>query len=180
MPLAITTVNRPKGNVDGTTRSFTIYTNDQLTDANAWNDVIVAYRNGAPVRVRDIGEAVPGPEDAKKAAWATGKRGVFLIVFKQPGANVIDTVDAIKAELPRLRAAMPPAIHVEILSDRTQTIRASVERRGVDAALDHRPRGRCHLRVPAQFLGDCHSQRDGAAVSARRLRADVRRRLQPR
>ena len=126
VPLAITTVNRPKGNVDGTTRSFTIYTNDQLTDANSWNDVIVAYRNGAPVRVRDIGEAVPGPEDAKKAAWATGKRGVFLIVYKQPGANVIDTVDAIKAELPRLRAAMPPAIHVEILSDRTQTIRASV------------------------------------------------------
>ncbi len=127
LPLSITTVNRPKGNVDGATRSFTIYTNDQLTNADAWNDVIVAYRNGAPVRVRDIGSAVPGPEDAKKAAWATGKRGVFLVVYKQPGANVIDTVDAIKAELPRLQAAMPPAIHVDILSDRTQTIRASVE-----------------------------------------------------
>ena len=92
----------------------------------AWNDVIVAYRNGAPVRVRDIGQAVPGPEDAKKAAWANGKRGVFLIISKQPGANVIDTVDAIKAELPRLQAAMPPAVNVNILSDRTQTIRASV------------------------------------------------------
>jgi HAE1 family hydrophobic/amphiphilic exporter-1 len=126
-PLAITTVNRPKGNVDGATRSFTIYTNDQLTNADSWNDVIVAYRNGAPVRVRDIGQAVPGPEDAKKAAWASGKRGVFLIIYKQPGANVIDTVDAIKAELPRLQAAMPPAVHVNILSDRTQTIRASVE-----------------------------------------------------
>ena len=127
LPLSITTVNRPKGSIDGTTRSFTVYANDQLTNANDWNDVIVAYRNGAPVRVRDIGTAVPGPEDAKKAAWATGKRGVFLIVYKQPGANVIATVDAIKAELPRLRAAMPPAIHVDILSDRTQTIRASVE-----------------------------------------------------
>jgi len=127
IPLAITTVNQPKGNVEGSRRSFTIYTNDQLTNANAWNDVIVAYRRGAPVRVRDIGEAVPGPEDAKKAAWATGKRGVFLIVFKQPGANVIDTVDAIKAELPRLQAAMPPAVHVDILSDRTQTIRAAVQ-----------------------------------------------------
>jgi hydrophobic/amphiphilic exporter-1 (mainly G- bacteria), HAE1 family len=127
LPLSITTVNQPKGNVDGATRSFTIYTNDQLTSPDAWNDVIVAYRNGAPVRVRDIGTAVPGPEDAKKAAWATGKRGVFLVVFKQPGANVIDTVDAIKAELPQLRAAMPPAVHVDILSDRTQTIRASVE-----------------------------------------------------
>jgi HAE1 family hydrophobic/amphiphilic exporter-1 len=125
-PLSITTVNSPKGNVDGDRRSFTIYANDQLINADDWNDVIVAYRNGAPVRVRDIGRAVPGPEDAKKAAWATGKRGVFLVVFKQPGANVIDTVDKIKQALPRLGAAMPAALHVDILSDRTQTIRASV------------------------------------------------------
>lgn len=126
LPLSITTVNQPKGSVDGDTRSFTIYTNDQLTNADAWNDVIIAYRNGAAVRVRDIGTARAGPEDTKKAAWASGKRGVFLVVYKQPGANVIDTVDAIKAELPRLQAAMPPAIRVDILSDRTQTIRASV------------------------------------------------------
>ncbi len=126
-PLSITTVNSPKGNVDGDKRSFTIYANDQLIDADDWNDVILAYRDGAPLRVRDIGLAVPGPEDAKKAAWANGKRGVFLVVFKQPGANVIDTVDKIKAALPRLRAAMPPALHVDVLSDRTQTIRASVK-----------------------------------------------------
>jgi HAE1 family hydrophobic/amphiphilic exporter-1 len=125
--LAITTVNIPKGSIDGEVRSFTIYANDQLPVADAWNDVIVAYRNGAPVRVRDIGRAVPGPEDAKKAAWASGRRGVFLVVFKQPGANVIATVDRIKAELPRLRAAMPPSVNVQIMSDRTQTIRASVE-----------------------------------------------------
>ncbi|HEY7550664.1 MAG TPA: multidrug efflux RND transporter permease subunit [Hyphomicrobiaceae bacterium] len=124
--LAITTVNSPKGSIDGEVRSYTIYANDQLTAADAWNDVIIAYRNGAPLRVRDIGQAVAGPEDAKKAAWASGKRGVFLIVFKQPGANVISTVDRIKAELPRLRAAMPPAVNVAILSDRTQTIRSSV------------------------------------------------------
>ena len=75
----------PRAASTATTRSFTIYTNDQLTNAGAWNDVIIAYRNGAPMRVRDIGAAVPGPEDTKKAAWATGKRGVFLVVFKQPG-----------------------------------------------------------------------------------------------
>src|SRR2546423_2168685 len=125
--LAITTVNTPKGNIDGEVRSYTIYANDQLTVAEKWNDVIIAYRNGAPLRIRDIGQAVAGPEDAKKAAWASGKRGVFLIVFKQPGANVIETVDRIKEQLPRLRAAMPPSIKVGILSDRTQTIRASVE-----------------------------------------------------
>jgi hydrophobic/amphiphilic exporter-1 (mainly G- bacteria), HAE1 family len=126
-PLSITTVNSPKGSVDGDKRSFTIYSNDQLIDANDWNDVIVAYRDGAPLRVRDIGQAVAGPEDAKKAAWANGKRGVFLVVFKQPGANVIATVDKIRQALPRLRAAMPASLHVDVLSDRTQTIRASVK-----------------------------------------------------
>jgi HAE1 family hydrophobic/amphiphilic exporter-1 len=125
--LAITTVNAPKGSIDGEVRSYTIYANDQLTAADKWNDVIIAYRNGAPLRIRDIGQAISGPEDVKKAAWASGKRGVFLIIFKQPGANVIETVDRIKAELPRLRAAMPPTLKVEILSDRTQTIRASVD-----------------------------------------------------
>jgi hydrophobic/amphiphilic exporter-1 (mainly G- bacteria), HAE1 family len=127
VPLSITTVNGPKGSLDGAKRSLTIYDNDQLINADAWNDVIVAYRNGSPLRVRDVGRAVPGPEDAKKAAWANGKRGVFLVVFKQPGANVIETVDNIKAQLPHLRAAMPAALHIEILSDRTQTIRASIK-----------------------------------------------------
>ena len=100
--IAITTVDNPKGNIDGQTRSYTIYANDQLPQSKDWNDVIVAYRNGGPLRIRDIGQAVSGPEDAKQAAWANGKRGVFLVVFKQPGANVIDTVDKIKAQLPRL------------------------------------------------------------------------------
>ena len=121
-----TTVDSPKGNIDGATRAFTIYANDQLLDSKDWNDVIVAYRNGGPLRIRDIGKAVTGPEDAKQAAWANGKRGVFLVVYKQPGANVIDTVDKIKALLPRLVAAIPPAVKIEVISDRTQTIRAAV------------------------------------------------------
>ena len=125
--IAITTVDSPKGNIDGDKRAYTIYANDQLLDSKDWNDVIIAYRNGGPLRIRDIGRAVTGPEDAKQAAWANGKRGVFLVVFKQPGANVIDTVDKIKALLPRLVAAIPPAIKIEIISDRTQTIRAAVE-----------------------------------------------------
>jgi hydrophobe/amphiphile efflux-1 (HAE1) family protein len=122
----ITTVDSPKGNVDGVSRAFTIYANDQLLDSKDWNDVIIAYRNGGPLRIRDIGQAVTGPEDAKQAAWANGKRGVFLVVYKQPGANVIDTVDKIKSMLPRLVAAIPPAIKIEVISDRTQTIRAAV------------------------------------------------------
>ncbi len=124
--IAITTVDSPKGNIDGATRAYTIYANDQLLHSKDWNDVIIAFRNGGPLRIRDIGQAVTGPEDAKQAAWANGKRGVFLVIYKQPGANVIETVDKIKAQLPRLVAAIPPAIKIELISDRTQTIRAAV------------------------------------------------------
>jgi HAE1 family hydrophobic/amphiphilic exporter-1 len=125
--ITLTTVDSPKGSIDGSTRSYTIYANDQLTESKDWNDVIIAYRNGGPLRIRDIGQAVSGPEDNKRAAWADGKRGVFLVIFKQPGANVIETVDRIKAELPKLIAAIPPAIKIKIISDRTITIRAAVE-----------------------------------------------------
>ncbi|MGC1665233.1 MAG: efflux RND transporter permease subunit, partial [Bradyrhizobium sp.] len=125
--IAIATVDSPKGNIDGAKRAYTIYANDQMLDSKDWNDVIVAYRNGGPLRIRDIGEAVTGPEDAKQAAWANGQRGVFLVVYKQPGANVIDTVDKIKALLPRLVAGIPAAIKIGVISDRTQTIRAAVE-----------------------------------------------------
>jgi hydrophobic/amphiphilic exporter-1 (mainly G- bacteria), HAE1 family len=125
--IAAATTDSPKGSIDGARRAYTIYANDQLTQAQHWQDVIIAYRNGAPLRIRDIGEAVAGPEDMKTAAWADGKRGVFLVIFKQPGANVIETVDRIKAQLPRLIAAIPPAISIKIISDRTITIRAAVE-----------------------------------------------------
>src|SRR6201995_3747777 len=125
--IALTTTHSPKGNIDGPKRAFTIYANDQLLDPDKWNDVIIAYRNGGPLRVKDIGRAVAGPEDMKQAAWADGKRGVFLVIFKQPGANVIETVNKIKAQLPRLIATIPPAIKIKIISDQTLTIRAAVE-----------------------------------------------------
>jgi hydrophobe/amphiphile efflux-1 (HAE1) family protein len=124
------TVDAPKGTLDGAHQSFTIYNNDQLLKADPYNDLIVAYRNGSPVRIRDIGRAVDGPENAKIAAWSfdkgATKRAIVLVVFKQPGANVIATVDRIQAALPRLRAAVPPTVKVDLLSDRTQTIRAAV------------------------------------------------------
>jgi len=137
--IANTTVNQPKGTVDGSRQSFTVYTNDQLLSAPPWNDMVLAYKNGAPIRVRDIGTAIDGPENVKLAAWAfagaaatpdnapTNGRSIVLAITKQPGANVIETVDRIKATLPRLRAAIPASVHVNTLIDRTQTIRASVE-----------------------------------------------------
>ncbi|MGH7210789.1 MAG: efflux RND transporter permease subunit, partial [Acetobacteraceae bacterium] len=120
------TVDNPKGTIDGPRTAFTIDDNDQLTEASQYDNVIVAYRNGAPVRVRDIGRAVAGAENTRLAAWQSGHRGVLLIIFKQPGANVISTVDRIKATLPRLEASLPPSVHVTTLMDRTQTIRAAV------------------------------------------------------
>jgi hydrophobe/amphiphile efflux-1 (HAE1) family protein len=124
--IANVTTDSPKGSIDGATRTFTIYDNDQLLAAKPWNDAILAYKNGAPVRVRDIGRAIDAPERSKLAGWADGKRAIILSVMKQPAANVIETVDRIKAALPQLQAAMPPAVKLDVVIDRTTTIRASV------------------------------------------------------
>jgi hydrophobe/amphiphile efflux-1 (HAE1) family protein len=120
------TVDDPKGSIDGAKQSYTIYANDQLTEAQPYNDVIIAYRNGAPIRIRDIGRAVPGPQNRELAAWTNSKRSILLMVFKQPDANVISTADAVKNSLTTLRADIPPNIQLNVVSDRTLTIRASV------------------------------------------------------
>jgi hydrophobe/amphiphile efflux-1 (HAE1) family protein len=124
--LVSSTTNAAKGTINTDKISFTIAANDQITTAEQFNDVIIAYRNGAPIRVRDVGQAVPEAVDRTVAAYQNNKDGIILAVFKQPGANVIDTVDQIKAQLPQLTARIPPAVHVETLLDRTTTIRASV------------------------------------------------------
>ncbi len=120
------TVDSAKGSIDGPARAYTVYDNDQLTKAAQYQNVIVAYRNGAPVRVRDIGRAVDGPENVLLHASQNNHPAILLIIFKQPGANVISTVDAVKAKLPSLIASIPPDVHVRVVSDRTLTIRASV------------------------------------------------------
>jgi hydrophobe/amphiphile efflux-1 (HAE1) family protein len=120
------TVDTPKGTIDSAKRSLTIYDNDQLTRASEYDNVVLAYRNGAAVRVRDVGRAIDAPEDVKHQGWHNSKSAILLLVFKQPGANVIDTVDRIKAELPRLEASIPPSVRVSMIADRTLTIRESV------------------------------------------------------
>ena len=120
------TVDAPKGTLDGGTQAFSIQANDQLTRAAEYDEVILAWRGGAPVRVRDVGQAVDCPENARLASWQNGRRGVQLLVFKQPDANVIDTVERIKEALPRLQSAIPPSVTVAVLADRTVTIRASL------------------------------------------------------
>jgi hydrophobe/amphiphile efflux-1 (HAE1) family protein len=128
--ISTVSVDAAKGSIDGPTRNFTIYDNDQLTVAAPWNDVVIAYRKGAPIRIRDIGTAVDGPENAKVSAWGAaggnGKRGVLLIIYKQPGANVIDAVSRIEAKLPQIMLSIPPSVKVDKVVDRTTTIEASV------------------------------------------------------
>ncbi|MDB5395164.1 MAG: acriflavin resistance protein [Rhodospirillales bacterium] len=124
--LASTTTNAPKGSINGPFLGTTIDSNDQILKAKDYRKVVIAYRNGAPVHVQDVGDAIDSVENSQIAAWADKHRGIVLGVFRQPGANVIDTADLVKAELPRLRLAIPKSVKVEVMQDRTLMIRASV------------------------------------------------------
>jgi len=120
-------VDAPQGAITGPTRNFTIYDNDQLLKAAPWNDVIIAYRKGAPIRIRDVGVAVDGPENSQVRGFQNGKTGILLLVYKQPGTNVIDAVRSVKATLPRVMNSVPPSLKVDQVIDRTTTIQASVK-----------------------------------------------------
>ncbi|MBF7142596.1 MULTISPECIES: efflux RND transporter permease subunit [Pseudomonas] len=119
-------VNQPKGNFDGPTRVSMLDANDQLRSPEEYADLILAYKNGAPLRLQDVADIVDGAENERLAAWANRNQAVLLNIQRQPGANVIDVVDRVKAVLPTLTASMPAGLDVTVLSDRTQTIRASV------------------------------------------------------
>jgi len=119
-------VDQAKGVIDGPRQSFTIGANDQLLSSQQYNGVIVAYRNGAPVRLSDVATAVDSAENVQQAAWVNTTPAVLLNIQRQPGANIISVADRIKKVLPQLQASMPAAVKLQILIDRTQTIRASV------------------------------------------------------
>jgi multidrug efflux pump len=118
--------NSAKGNFDGPTRSYAINANDQLLAVPDYQNLIVSYKNGAPVRLSDVAKVVDSAENVKLGAWANLKPAIILNVQRQPGANVIATVDAIKARLPELAAGLPASVRLDVLSDRTTGIRASV------------------------------------------------------
>ena len=119
-------VDLPKGTLNSPRQTYTLNTNDQLLKADDYANLVIAYRNGAPVRIRDVGRAVSAPENDLIAGWFNQKRAVIMAIQRQPGANVINTVNRIKAMMPVLQASIPPAVKVNIISDRTETIRASV------------------------------------------------------
>ncbi len=124
--LTLNNLNAPKGSFDGPRQSYTIGANDQLFTAAEYLPLILAYRNAAAVRLEDVGDAIDSVENVQLAAWVNGKPSVILDVQRQPGANIIETTDRVKALLPALRASIPPSVQVETIIDRTETIRASV------------------------------------------------------
>jgi HAE1 family hydrophobic/amphiphilic exporter-1 len=135
--IVASTTNAPKGAINGGQQGLTIYANDQILDAKGWQDLVVGYSNGRAIHLSDIGSAAPGVENNQVGAWVfPGKgntdpnfkahQGILLVIYKQPGANVISTVKAIRDQLPALKANIPPGIDVSILRDSTQTIQAAV------------------------------------------------------
>ena len=124
--IAAANTNQAKGSFDGPTRASTIDANDQLKSADEYRQLIIAYKNGAPIRIADIADAVDAAENSRLAAWADATPAIILNVQRQPGTNVIEVVDRVKKLLPQLSASLPPTVDVTLLTDRTVTIRASV------------------------------------------------------
>ncbi|MET0639483.1 MAG: efflux RND transporter permease subunit [Hyphomicrobium sp.] len=124
--IASANVSGPKGSLDGVRQSYTIAANDQIIDAKSYDDVVIAYRNSAPVRIKDVAKVSDGLENTRVGGWYDGKPAVIVDVQRQPGANIIETVAHIKSELPRVERAMPAGVNLKVISDRTGTIKASV------------------------------------------------------
>ncbi|HEU4323595.1 MAG TPA: efflux RND transporter permease subunit, partial [Roseiflexaceae bacterium] len=161
--------NSAKGNFDGPTRSYAINANDQLLTAQDYSNLIISFRNGAPVRLSEVAQVVESAENVKLGAWANLQPAIILNVQRQPGANVIATVDAIKQRLPELTAGLPGSVQVDVLSDRTTGIRASVHHVQLELILAvvfvvlvifaflHSPRATliASLSVPISLIGAC-------------------------
>jgi multidrug efflux pump len=124
--IASSTADNPKGALDGPAQAFQIDANDQLFTAATYRDAVIAYRNGAPVLLRDIGTAIDSVEDAEQAAWYKDRAAVVLDIQRQPGANTIQVVDAVRALLPKLQNLLPPTLKIAVVTDRTVTIRAAI------------------------------------------------------
>jgi hydrophobe/amphiphile efflux-1 (HAE1) family protein len=124
--LANATVNNPKGEIEGEHQAIALDTNDQLFDAAQFGDVIIAYRNGAPVRIKDVGDVINSVQNLRLRSWFGDQRAEGIAIEKAPGANTIAVVDRVKGLIPKLEQSLPPAVHVDLMSDRSLTTRASI------------------------------------------------------
>ena len=198
--LGTANVDQAKGSLNGATQSYTIGANDQLLSSADYNNVIITYHNGSPVRLSDVATAIDSTENLYQAAWmgtaahpaekgadgqeipAEGvnlKPAVIVNIQRQPGANIIGVVDEVQKLLPRLRTSLPASVKLDVLTDRTNTIRASVKGRSIRVAADDRAGGDGHLPFPADTGCDHYSGRGGTALDRRHLRRDVSAGLQP-
>jgi hydrophobe/amphiphile efflux-1 (HAE1) family protein len=124
--LVAATVNNPKGEIEAEHQAIALDTNDQLFDAAHYRNVIIAYKNGAPIRIKDVGDVINSVQNERLRSWFGDQRAEGIAIQKAPGANTIDVVDRIQALMPKLEQSLPPAVHVDLMSDRSETIRASV------------------------------------------------------
>ncbi len=178
--LSLQNSHEPRGQLSSNGVSEDIITNDQISEAADYRPLIIGYHNGEAVRLSDVADVVDSTQNLRAAAYADGTRAVFVIIFRQPGANIIQTVDRIKAQLPFLEAVLPQGITTTIVLDRTTTIRASVYDRVQGADLVRLPRHPHGLRIPAQPARHTHPLCCRTDVADRNVRGDVYIRLHAR
>ncbi len=155
--MASANANSPKGTIDDGDRRYQIYTNDQATKAADYAPLVIAYRNGAAVLLSDVANVLDSVEDVRNLGLSNGQPSVLIILFRQPGANIIDTIDSVKAQLPHLEAAMPADVNVTIAIDRSTTIRQSLHDTEVTLVTRHRAGDGRRLFFPAQYQRHHHS-----------------------
>ena len=168
-------VNLPSGTLWGPHQAFTVEANGQVMNADAYRPLIVAYRNGSPVRLGEVGKG--GRQRAGRPgtiAWYNNTRAIMFQIQRQPGTNTVQVVDRIKSLLPSFAAQLPPAIDMDTVYDRSESIRDSVNDVQVHAGAGDRPGGAGDLPVPAQCLRHHHSQPGAAALGGGHIRRDVR------
>ena len=171
--LASANANSPKGAIEDDDYHYQIYANDQASHAAQYRDLVIAYRNGAAVRLADVAEVVDSVEDLRNAGLVNGKPGVAVVLSRQPGANIIQAVDDVRAELPRLIASLPGDIDLTVAVDRSKTIRQSLHGHREDAGDRSRAGHSGGVRVPAQRAGGGDPERRGADLDHRLVRRDV-------
>ena len=172
-------VNLPTGILWGTDKAYSVESQGQLNNAADFGALVVTYRDGAPVRLRDLGRVIDSIQDTKRASWFNGQRAVVLAVQRQPGTNTVAVAERVKAEVERLRPQIPPAIDIATLNDRSLTVKASVERREVHPLPRALSRGDGDLPLPPKSAGDHDPQPGAAHVAGGDVRGDVPAGLQP-
>ena len=178
--LASANANSPKGTIDDGDRRYQIYTNDQATMAADYAPLVIAYRNGAAVRLSDVAEVNDSVQDVRNLGLSNGQPSVLVILFRQPNANIIETIDSVKAELPHLEAAMPADINVTIAIDRSTTIRASLHDTEMTLVIAVILVTVVVFLFLRNFRATHDPERRGADLDLRHVRRDVSARLQPR